>query len=133
MSEFRLDERLAADCIEVTDWPLCKVLLMNDKRFPWLILVPRVAGIRDLDEIPGASKLPFHEEIESALVQLRDATGAYKMNVAALGNSVEQFHVHVIARFKEDEAWPGPVWGVGTPVPYRPGEAEAFIEKLLEN
>src|SRR5690606_41756256 len=83
---FSLHERLAADTFLVTDLTLCRVLLMNDRRFPWLILVPRRAGLRDFDDVPGAEKPNFHAEIDLASVVLRDAVGAEKMNVAALGN-----------------------------------------------
>ena len=127
---FSLHERLAADTFLVTDLTLCRVLLMNDQRFPWLILVPRRAGLRDFDDVAGAEKPNFHAEIDLASVVLRDAVGAEKMNVAALGNMVPQLHVHVIARFAGDAAWPAPVWGVGQAEPYGDDDKRAFIEKL---
>jgi diadenosine tetraphosphate (Ap4A) HIT family hydrolase len=130
---FSLHERLAADTFLVTDLTLCRVLLMNDRRFPWLILVPRRAGLRDFDDVPGAEKPNFHAEIDLASVVLRDAVGAEKVNVAALGNMVPQLHVHVIARFAGDAAWPGPVWGVGQAEPYGEDEKRALIEKLARS
>lgn len=127
---FELNERLAADTLLVTDLALCRVLLMNDRRFPWLILVPRRPGLRDFDDVAGAEKADFHAEIDFASAVLRGATGAEKMNVAALGNMVPQLHVHVIARFAGDAAWPGPVWGVGQAEPYGPDEAKGLVARL---
>lgn len=131
MSEiFDLHPRLEADTIFVADWALCRVLLMNDARFPWLILVPRKPGLRDFDDVACADKPRFYAEIELASKVLREATSAKKMNVAALGNMVPQLHVHIVARFSNDEAWPAPVWGVGEAVPYAPEVADALIASV---
>ncbi|GMV62660.1 MAG: hypothetical protein AMXMBFR74_18280 [Parvibaculum sp.] len=127
---FELHERLAADTLLIADLPLCRALLMNDRRFPWVILVPRQEGLRDFDDVAAGEKPDFHAEIDLASAVLREATAAEKMNVAALGNMVPQLHVHVIARFSVDAAWPGPVWGVGTAEPYGQEEARALVEKL---
>jgi len=127
---FRLDEQLALDTLQVEDWELCRVRLMNDCRFPWVMLVPRRTDLRDMDEVREGDKPVFYEEIERATQALRQATQAYKMNVAALGNQVPQLHVHVIARFPKDAAWPGPVWGAGDAVPYPEGEAEVFARRF---
>lgn len=133
MSEkFSLHPRLAADTFLVDDWPLCRVLLMNDSRFPWLILMPRQDGLRDFDEIAESDKPSFLTEIDRASRALRTETSAEKMNVAALGNMVPQLHVHVVARFVTDAAWPAPVWGVGEAVPYTTDQAEALILALRE-
>lgn len=127
---FDLNERLAADTWTVKDLALCRVLLMNDKRYPWLILVPRREGLRDFHDVAEADKATFLAEIDHASAVLKVQTGAQKMNVAALGNIVPQLHVHVIARFEKDEAWPKPVWGLGEVVPYRPSEIGGLIEVL---
>lgn len=127
---FELHERLVADTLLIADLPLCRALLMNDRRFPWVILVPRREGLRDFDDVLPNEKPNFHAEIDLASEVLREASGAEKMNVAALGNMVPQLHVHVIARFSKDVAWPGPVWGVGTAEPYDGDEARALVEKL---
>lgn len=129
---FELHPNLARDCFEVTDWPLCRVLLVNDTRFPWVILVPRREALRDFDEVEAEDKPLFYSEIEQATERLRQATRAEKMNVAALGNAVPQLHVHVIARFAGDEAWPGPVWGVGEAVPYEDEQAQALMMQLRD-
>jgi len=127
---FALHERLAADTWTVKDLALCRVLLMNDKRYPWLILVPRRTGLRDFHDVAKADKGMFLAEIDHVSEVLKAETGAQKMNVAALGNMVPQLHVHVIARFETDETWPKPVWGLGEAVPYPPSEIGGLIERL---
>lgn len=127
---FSLHAQLAADTWTVKDLALCRVLLMNDKRYPWLILVPRRPGLRDFHDVVAAEKAIFHAEIDEASVALQELTGAHKINVGALGNMVPQLHVHVIARFESDFAWPKPVWGVGEAVPYPPSEVGSFLEVL---
>jgi diadenosine tetraphosphate (Ap4A) HIT family hydrolase len=127
---FHLDERLSADTYTVKDLALCRVLLVNDRRFPWLILVPRREGLRDFHDVAKADKATFHSEIERACGVLKNLTGAFKLNVAALGNMVAQLHVHVIARFEADAAWPKPVWGVGEADAYIPTDAGTLIERL---
>jgi diadenosine tetraphosphate (Ap4A) HIT family hydrolase len=120
---FELDPRLAADTVELARWKLCRVLLMNDANYPWLILVPERAGLRDFDEVTGADRATLMDEIARACRALRTMAQPHKLNVASLGNSVSQLHVHVIARQTTDPAWPNPVWGV---VPAKPYAAEAL-------
>ncbi|MDO8289126.1 MAG: HIT domain-containing protein [Parvibaculum sp.] len=127
---FRLHERLAADTWTIKDLALSRVLLMNDKRYPWLILVPRRDDLRDFHDVAEADKAALHAEIDHASAVLKELTGAFKINVAAIGNMVPQLHVHVIARFEEDAVWPKPVWGLGEAVPYSPSEVGSLIEKL---
>jgi len=130
MTVFRLHERLAADTTVVADWGLSRVLLMEDARFPWLILVPRRAGLVELHDLKHAEGLVLIEEIRRASSGLKAITGAAKINVGALGNLVPQLHVHVVARQPGDAAWPGPVWGQGTAVSYAPDARRALVEKL---
>lgn len=108
---FALDPRLAADTFALGDLSLCRALLMNDARWPWLILVPRRAGVRELIELSDADRHALTEEISLASRALQGGCRPEKLNVAALGNVVEQLHVHVIARRRDDPAWPAPVWG----------------------
>ena len=124
---FELHPQLAADTFELLNWPLCKVLLMNDRRYVWLILVPAIAGLRELHEVDDPQ---LWQEIDHASRTLAKFTQAHKMNVAALGNQVPQLHVHVIARQADDAAWPKPVWGVGTAEPY--ADPEAMIHSLRQ-
>jgi diadenosine tetraphosphate (Ap4A) HIT family hydrolase len=116
---FALDPRLAADTIPLGDMAFSRVLLMNDSRFPWLILVPRRAGLVEITDLTPFERRALFEEAALAADRLKLLTGAKKINIAALGNVVPQLHVHVIARFETDAAWPAPVWGVGAVEPYR--------------
>lgn len=111
---FALHPRLAADTVEVTRLLLCRVLLMKDRRFPWLLLVPERDGVREIAELPPVDRAELIEEIARASDVLTRLFQPDKLNVGALGNVVPQLHVHVLARFSTDPAWPGPVWGSGT-------------------
>ena len=110
---FSLHDKLAADCERLADLDLCTALLMRDHRFPWVILVPRLEGLRDFHDLPRDQALAMFEEIDRVSRILVEAFAAEKINVAALGNQVPQLHVHVIARYANDIAWPGPVWNAG--------------------
>ena len=129
-TEFALHEKLEADTRLVADLPLCSCLLMDDARFPWLILVPRIPGLREFHEVPKNEQPQLLKEIERVSVTLQKISNAHKLNVAALGNQVPQLHIHVIARQTTDSAWPGPVWGVGTTEPYQSDARATFIQAL---
>ncbi|MBF0402026.1 MAG: HIT family protein [Magnetococcales bacterium] len=113
-----LHPHLARDCWWLGRLTACQVLLMNDSRYPWLILVPNQAGLTDFDLLPEALVAPVHEDIRRASQALRTLFQPDKLNVASLGNSVPQLHIHVIARFCQDAAWPRPVWGCHPALPY---------------
>lgn len=127
---FELDPRLAHDGAFVTDWPLCRVLLMDDARFPWLVLVPRRAGLRELDDLAEADHAQLTAEVRRALRLLRGLAACDKLNVGALGNLVPQLHVHIVARRRGDSAWPGPVWGSGAARPYADSARDALLRRL---
>jgi diadenosine tetraphosphate (Ap4A) HIT family hydrolase len=110
---FALDPRLAADGRAVTDWPLCQVRLVDDRRYPWLVLVPRLEGAVEPFDLSPADQDRLWREANHAGRLLKSWSGADKINIAAIGNIVSQLHVHVVARRVGDAAWPGPVWGVG--------------------
>ena len=129
-ADFELDPRLAADTHAVADLPLCRLLLMRDARFPWTILVPRRAGLREVTDLDEPEAALLIGEIRRVARALGEAVRPDKLNVAALGNQVTQLHVHVVARFTADAAWPRPVWGVGEAQPYPPGAAEALAGRL---
>ena len=120
---FALDPRLAKDAFLVGDMPLCRVLLMNNSRWPWLILVPRREDLVELMDLDPADRAALIEEAALAADFLKAYAGADKINVGALGNIVRQLHVHVVARTAGDPAWPGPIWGFGAAAPY--GELQA--------
>ena len=124
---FELHHRLAADSVLITDWPLCRVLLMNESAFPWLVLVPRRDGLRDYHDLSDEDLPLASGEIVRASRPLESTFAPDKINVAALGNQVFQLHIHVIARFTSDAAWPKPVWGV---TPHDPYSAQALEERL---
>lgn len=121
-----LDPRLDADTLPVGDLALSRVLLMNDARFPWLILVPRRAEVSELTDLSGEDAAVLMEEIRLATRVMLEMAKPDKVNVGALGNMVAQLHVHVIGRFRSDPAWPGPVWGHGSRTPY-PDHAAASL------
>lgn len=108
---FLLHPQLAADTVDVADFKLCTIRLMNCRAVPWLILVPRRGAITEIIDLPPAEQLQLMEEIAAASTLLRSLFAPRKINVAALGNVVPQLHVHVIARSESDAAWPKPVWG----------------------
>ncbi len=112
-ASFSLHPQLAADTIELARWPLSLVLLMDDARFPWVILVPRRPGLRDLHDVATAEHGALMAEIARAGHLMKSTFRADKVNTAALGNQVAQLHIHVIARFTNDSAWPNPIWSVG--------------------
>lgn len=127
---FALDARLAADTFPVAELRRTTLLLMNDARYPWLILVPRIAGASELIDLDPATRASVMHELDAVARALKVQTGCDKLNVAALGNMVRQLHIHVIARFETDAAWPNPVWGRGAPVPYARAAAQDLIAPL---
>ena len=130
MTAFTLHERLANDCAVVGDLPLCRVLLMDDCRFPWAILVPRRAGAVEIHDLPPADRAILIEEIAEAGRALKKVASAEKMNVGALGNVVPQLHVHIVGRSAMDDAWPRPVWGAVPPLAHDAAEVQHFISAL---
>lgn len=124
---FILDARLATDCHVLGDAPLCRWLLMNDASYPWCILVPRRAGVCEIHELAPADRRQLLDESVMLSEALLAVCGGDKLNVAALGNVVEQLHVHHIVRRRGDPAWPAPVWGHAPAVAY----AEAALAPLV--
>lgn len=130
MTDFTLDSRLEADTLFIGDLHLSRVLLMNDAQFPWVILVPRRAAMREIIDLQPKDRATLYREIESVSETLQRLFTPTKLNVAALGNMVAQLHVHVIARFDTDAAWPKPVWSMGARVPYTTDAGRARVEAL---
>jgi len=128
--QFALHERLRADTVEVAAWDLSLLLLMNETRWPWLILVPRRATIREIEDLSPADRGRLIEEAAAASRLLRSLHAPDKVNIGALGNMVPQFHLHVVARTKSDPAWPKPVWGQFPPAPYGAAALEAALATL---
>ena len=129
---FDIHPQLAADCAPVGDLALCRLLLMDDASFPWCILVPRRAGVREIHELEGPDRAALLDEVVQVSAAMQRLFSADKMNVAALGNVVPQLHVHVIARRLGDAAWPRPVWGALPREPYAAAERGETVARLRE-
>ena len=128
MTDFVLDPRLAADTAFIADGPLSQVRLMDDTRFPWLVLVPRVNGVSEWLELDGGQQRLLLAEINQAGQLIRAQPGVEKLNIGALGNIVRQLHVHLVGRHDGDPAWPGPVWGHGAAVRHAPAALATQID-----
>ena len=131
-ARYELHPQLAADTHPLASLPLCELCLMDDANYPWLVLVPRVAGARELIDLEAAQRRQLMDETDLAARLLRDVFRPFKLNVAALGNLVPQLHVHVIARYEGDPAWPAPVWGRVAARPYEPEELVERISTLRD-
>jgi len=129
-SRFILDARLEADSVFIADGELSQFRLMNDARYPWLVLVPKIADAIELTDLPVQQQQLLLSEINIAAKILRDYFHCEKINIGALGNIVRQLHVHVIARTMQDATWPGPVWGQGTTQHYDDATLSALIRKF---
>lgn len=129
---FSIHPTLESDTCEITDLPLSCVLLMKDKDFPWLILVPKRYGVKEIHELTPDDRALLIEEVSLASTILARLFSPAKINVGALGNIVPQLHVHVIARFENDRAWPGPVWGSGPRIPYSEDDLASTVSRLKD-
>jgi diadenosine tetraphosphate (Ap4A) HIT family hydrolase len=127
-----LDPQLARDTTAIGDLPLCRVLLINDANYPWLLLVPRRQGIVEIADLDAARQAQLMGEIAEAARALKAVTGCDKINIAALGNAVAQLHVHVIARSRGDAAWPKPVWGAVPARAYQQTVSQTLIATLRQ-
>lgn len=129
---FKLDSRLHNDTFFVCDLSLCRVLLMNDSQFPWLILVPMRNGIAEIIDLSEEEQMTLLQESALASKAMQALFSPLKLNVAALGNVVRQLHVHHVARFESDCAWPKPVWGSQPTVAYDANKAQALVESIKQ-
>jgi len=127
---YQLHPQLEQDTLKVGQYALCDVLLMNDSRYPWLILVPRKGDVREIHQLSQTEQQQLIQESSFTAKQMTQLFSAQKMNVAALGNQVEQLHLHHVARFTTDASWPNPVWGVGLSEPYSQVAAKAMLSQL---
>lgn len=128
---FTLHQQLAKDCFELADLPLCKLLLCNDSAYPWFILVPKVNDITDIYQLDWQQQQQLLNESSLLSELVMQAFAGDKMNVAALGNVVEQLHVHHVVRFKNDVSWPKPIWGQQPLTPYTEIELAALKDNVL--
>lgn len=117
--------------MQVVDLPLCSVLLADDAQYScWLVLVPRVSGARDITDLSPARQRRLWEEVAAACRAVVALHAPYKLNVATIGNVVEQLHVHVTGRMQSDPAWPGPCYGAVAPVPLGHAAAQEAVAAL---
>ncbi len=135
-TQFVLHSQLAKDTFFISSLDLSDVLLMNDSRYPWIILVPRINDVCDITDLSTAQRVIFIEEINHLASLMKQAFQPERLNIAMLGNIVPQLHCHIIARFKEDFAWAKPVWGIGEAISYqieKQRETIKLIQSLLSN
>ncbi|MCP4596804.1 HIT domain-containing protein [Neptuniibacter sp.] len=128
--EFELHPQLAADSIVLGDFPLSRLLLINDATYPWFVLVPRRAGASEIYHLSEEEQSQLIKESSYLASNLADTFAARKMNVASLGNMVPQLHIHHIVRYENDPAWPGPVWGKTPVVPFTEDQIHDVRRKL---
>jgi len=127
---FELHPRLSQDCIQLGRFPLCRLLLMNESRYPWFILVPERKDISEIYRLADEDQVRLMHESSCLSRTLAKLFGADKMNIAAIGNLVPQLHVHHVVRYRGDPAWPGPIWGRFDPLPYGEFALNEIKQKL---
>jgi diadenosine tetraphosphate (Ap4A) HIT family hydrolase len=126
-ASWSIDPQLARDSVPLGNLPLCQVRLMNDANYPWLLLIPRCANATEIIDLSETDQADLMREITQTVRALKTETSCHKINVAAIGNVVAQLHVHVVARFRTDTAWPKPIWGIAPARAYD----DATLQKLL--
>jgi diadenosine tetraphosphate (Ap4A) HIT family hydrolase len=132
MAEFRLDPAFAATSHRIGDLPLCEARLQDDARYPWIVLIPRVASLTEIEQLSDEDRVRLMDEMMITGQVLRLLGPVDKLNFGALGNVTAQLHVHAVGRTRDDPAWPGPVWGHSPAVPYDPEALEAALAKARE-
>jgi len=131
MTDFATDPRLVNDSYPVTELPLCQLRLMDDARFPWLVLIPRQPDAREVFDLDARTQQQLWREATAVGRAMLAALGGDKLNIASLGNVVAQLHVHVVVRRREDAAWPAPVWGHGQAEVYDLDRLAALRARVL--
>jgi diadenosine tetraphosphate (Ap4A) HIT family hydrolase len=129
---FELHPRLKQDCISIGRFDLCLLLMMNDSQFPWFILVPEKAGIKEIYQLAKPDQHTLLDESSYLAENLAAYYNADKMNIAAIGNLVPQLHIHHIVRYQSDKAWPDPVWGKLAAIPYTPQQIADNVTRIKE-
>ncbi|WP_265516138.1 HIT family protein [Nitratireductor luteus] len=127
---FELDPRLESESQQIMWLGLCELRIRDDRRWPWLLLIPQRPGIEEIHDLTPLDQAMLSFETNMVSQALKDMTGCTKINSAALGNIVRQLHVHVIARTEGDAGWPGPVWGYGQREPYRREDLHQLAENI---
>jgi len=130
MSDFIIHPQLQNDCVDVGEFDLCRLLLINDSRYPWCILVPQRSNITEIYQLSKTDQTQLNKESIYLSQKMAETFSADKMNIAALGNVVSQLHVHHVVRYKNDLSWPAPIWGVGDVVKYLPDDLDQMKTKM---
>ena len=135
MTGFQPDTAFDAGSVLACDWPLSQVRLQDDARFPWLILIPRLEGVVELDELAADQRAVLMEEIVRAgavarAMGQRSMRPVEKLNIAAIGNVTAQLHIHIVGRRRDDDLWPDPVWGRGPAAPYAPEVRDEILAAI---
>jgi diadenosine tetraphosphate (Ap4A) HIT family hydrolase len=131
-AQFSIDQRLLNNTVFISDLALSRLFIQNDARFPWFVLIPRVADITELYQLSDRDQIQLMTEITQISRYVKDIYKVHKVNVGALGNIVPQLHIHIVGRNVDDVAWPGPVWGVGVAEPYVNEVLQAEIKRLQD-
>ena len=127
---FEIDSQLKQTSYPLVSLSVCDLRLVDDQRWPWLLIIPRVPHAVELIDLSPDLRSGVWLEIDHVARVMRDQFSPHKLNIAALGNQVRQLHIHCIARFPDDDAWPNPVWGVGESIPYGPDLLTARLNNL---
>jgi len=130
---FELHPQLQQDCLEIGRFSLCRLLLMNESRYPWFILVPERVDVTEIYQLSEADQALLLSESSTLAQVLAEAFAGDKLNIASLGNLVPQLHVHHVVRYRNDPAWPAPVWGKFAPLAYDEAEISAVVARLKAN
>jgi diadenosine tetraphosphate (Ap4A) HIT family hydrolase len=129
---FQLHPRLKEDCIAIGRFNLCQLLMMNDNQYPWFILVPEKAGIKEIYQLSKPDRQTLTEESSYLAKNLAALFKADKMNIATIGNLVPQLHIHHVVRYQTDKAWPAPIWGKFAAVAYTQWQIEENVIRVKE-
>lgn len=129
---FQLHPRLKQDCIAIGRFDLCQLLMMNDSQYPWFILVPEKAGIKEIYQLGKTERHVLTDESSYLAEKMAALYNADKMNIAAIGNLVPQLHIHHVVRYQSDKAWPAPIWGKFTAVPYTRQQITDNMDRVKE-
>lgn len=132
MTPFQLHQRLEQDCIHIGRFELCRLLMMNDSQYPWFILVPEIADLREIYQLAKPQRAQLTVESDYLAENLAALYQADKMNIAAIGNLVPQLHIHHIVRYRTDKAWPAPVWGKYDAIPYTQQQITEHVMRLKD-
>lgn len=128
---FKLHPQLAKDSIEIGQFSLCRLLLINDQQYPWFVLVPQRADIKEIYQLSEIDQQQMWQESRILSKVIMEVFNGDKLNVAAIGNLVAQLHIHHVVRFKTDISWPAPIWGQHPMIEYDNDEIEAYLAKIV--